>query len=148
MLHLQVTVEIRPARSDAHPPLRVGECAVMAITGAHVLLYTSEPDAVRGIFRDVLGWDHVDAGEGWLIFALPPAELGVHPSEGPTFERGVRHQLSLMCDDIATTVADLRARGIEVRGEAEDEGYGIFVPLDLPGGLEVLLYEPKHPTAI
>ncbi|MGH9216475.1 MAG: hypothetical protein ACRDZS_09485, partial [Acidimicrobiales bacterium] len=68
--------------------------AVMAITGTHALLYTSEPEAVRGLFRDVFGWKHVDAGEGWLIFALPPAELGIHPAEGPTFQSSVRHQLS------------------------------------------------------
>jgi catechol 2,3-dioxygenase-like lactoylglutathione lyase family enzyme len=120
----------------------------MGITGAHVLLYTSEPDAVRGIFRDVLGWDHVDAGEGWLIFALPPAELGVHPGEGPTFDSGVRHQLALMCDDIAATVDELRGRGVEVRGEPQDEGWGVTTTVVLPGGLDVMLYEPRHPTAI
>ena len=120
----------------------------MAIIGVHALLYTSEPEAVRGILRDVFGWTHVDAGEGWLIFGLPPAELGVHPAEGPTFESGVRHQLTLMCDDIAATVEDLRSRGIEVRGDPLDEGYGITTTVILPGQLEVLLYEPRHPTAI
>ncbi len=120
----------------------------MAITGVHALLYTPEPEAVRTILRDVFGWKHVDAGEGWLIFALPPAELGVHPSEGPTFESGVRHQIALMCDDIAATVADLRGRGIEVRGEPVDEGFGITTTVVLPGELEVMLYEPRHPTAI
>lgn len=113
-----------------------------------MLLYTSEPEAVRAIFRDVFGWGHVDAGEGWLIFALPPAELGVHPGEGPTFESGVRHQLSLMCDDIGVTVAELRAKGLEIPGEPQDEGYGIFTTIALPGGLDVMLYEPRHPTAI
>jgi catechol 2,3-dioxygenase-like lactoylglutathione lyase family enzyme len=120
----------------------------MGITGAHVLLYTSEPEAVRDAFRDVLGWRHVDAGEGWLIFALPPAELGVHPGEGPTFESGVRHQLSLMCDDLAATAEELRSKGLEIRGEPEDEGWGITTTLVLPGGLDVMLYEPRHPTAI
>jgi catechol 2,3-dioxygenase-like lactoylglutathione lyase family enzyme len=120
----------------------------MSVIGAHVLLYTSEPEAVRGIFRDVFGWRHVDAGDGWLIFALPPAELGVHPAEGPTYASGTRHQLTLMCDDIAATVRDLRAKGIEVRSDPEDEGWGIAVMIGLPGGLEVLLYEPRHPTAI
>src|SRR5215210_4043321 len=86
----------------------------MAITGAHVLLYTSEPDRLRATLRDVFGWKHVDAGDGWLIFALPPAELGVHPAEGPTWASGVRHQFSLMCDNIGTTVRDLRAKGIDV----------------------------------
>jgi len=120
----------------------------MTITGTHVLLYTSEPEAVRAILRDVFGWEHVDNGNGWLIFALPPAELGVHPGEGPTFDAGVRHQLSLMCDDIVATVADLRARGIEIADEPVDEGYGITTTMTLPGGVEVVLYEPRHKTAI
>ena len=115
----------------------------MAIVGAHVLLYTSEPEAVRSIFRDVFGWKHVDAGEGWLIFALPPAELGVHPDEYV-----VRRDLSLMCDDIHATMIELRSRGIEFRAEPEDEGFGIGVTMLLPGGTELLLYEPRHETAI
>lgn len=94
----------------------------MAINGVHVLLYTSEPVALRAMLRDVFGWRHVDAGEGWLIFALPPAELGVHPAEGPTHESGVRHQLTLMCDDIKATIVELRAKGVDVEGEPDDEG--------------------------
>jgi hypothetical protein len=83
-----------------------------------------------------------------LIFALPPAELGVHPAEGPTYESGVRHQLTFMCDDMQATIRELRAKGIEVKGEPEDEGFGITVMLALPGGVEVMLYEPRHPVAI
>jgi hypothetical protein len=120
----------------------------MAIIGSHALLYSTEPDALRAVLRDVFGFKHVDAGGGWLIFALPPAELGVHPPEGPTWESGVRHQLSFMCDDIHATVRDLRAKGVHVRGEPSDEGYGITVMLALPGGVEVMLYEPRHPVAI
>ncbi|HVS14456.1 MAG TPA: VOC family protein [Thermoanaerobaculia bacterium] len=120
----------------------------MAITGAHVLLYSSQPEALRATLRDVFGWRHVDAGDGWLIFALPPAELGVHPAEGPTYAAGTRHQLTLMCDDVAATVAELRAKGIEVAGEPEDEGWGVSVMLRLPGEVEVLLYQPRHTTAI
>lgn len=120
----------------------------MAITGAHALLYTAEPEAVRDIFRDVFGFKHVDLGDGWLVFALPPAELGIHPAEGPTYERGVRHQLTLMCDEIASTVEELRGKGVDVRGEPEDEGWGITTTLALPGGVDVMLYEPRHPTAI
>jgi len=139
--------EIR--RDHKAPPVLTGwQDSGMAITGVHALLYTPEPEAVRTILRDGFGWKHVDAGAGWLIFALPPAELGVHPSEGPTFESGVRHQITLMCDDIAATVADLRGRGIEVRGEPVDEGFGITTTIVLPGELEVMLYEPRHPTAI
>ncbi len=120
----------------------------MGITGVHGLLYTSEPDAVRTVFRDVFGWRHVDAGGGWLIFALPPAELGVHPAEGPTYEGGTRHQLSLMCDDIGATIAELQEKGVEVRGEPADEGWGITTTLVLPGGLEIMLYQPRHTTAL
>lgn len=120
----------------------------MTIIGAHVLLYTRDAEALRATLRDVFGWKHVDAGEGWLIFALPPAELGVHPAEGPTFESGVRHQFTLMCDDIEATIRELEAKGIQVDGEPEDEGYGITVMLTLPGDVRVMLYEPRHPVAI
>lgn len=115
----------------------------MAIVGAHVLLYTPEAEALRALIRDVLGWRHVDAGEGWLIFALPPAELGVHPTDGPT-----KHELSLMCDDIDGTISELGGHGVEVRGEPKEMGFGIGTTIVLPGGVEVLLYEPRHTTAI
>jgi glyoxalase/bleomycin resistance protein/dioxygenase superfamily protein len=115
----------------------------MAITGAHMILYTPEPDALRAVLRDALGWEHVDAGDGWLIFALPPAELGVHPSEGST-----DHELLLMCDDVASTAAELRAKGVEVRGEPEDRGFGIVTSVVLPGGVEILLYEPRHDSPL
>jgi catechol 2,3-dioxygenase-like lactoylglutathione lyase family enzyme len=110
------------------------------ITGAHVILFTPDAEAVREVFRDALGWNHVDAGDGWLIFALPPAELAVHPSEGET-----QHELYFLCDDVTATVAELRAKGIEVRGEPEDRGWGIATAIVLPGGVEVGLYEPRHP---
>jgi hypothetical protein len=111
------------------------------ITGAHVLLYTSEAEALRAALRDALGWEHVDAGDGWLIFALPPAELGVHPSNGET-----THELSLMCDDIEATVAELRSRQVEFIRDVSDQGWGLLSALKLPGGGELGLYEPKHPT--
>ena len=119
----------------------------MAITGVHGLLYTSEPEAVRAICRDVFGWKFVDAGEGWLIFALPPAELGVHPSEGSTFDEGAGHQLSLMCDDITETIEELRGKGLEV-GEPQNAGFGVIAMIALPGGLEMMLYQPRHKTAV
>ena len=114
----------------------------MAVTGVHGLVYTSEPERVRAIFRDAFGWEHVDAGDGWLIFALPPAELGVHPGDSP------RHELSLMCDDLAATMAELRAKGIEFEREPSEAGYGLTVTMLLPGGLEMQLYQPHHPMAI
>ena len=120
----------------------------MAIIGTHALLYTTEPDAVRAIFRDVLGFDFVDTGHDWLIFALPRAELGIHPGEGPTFDAGVRHQLSFMCDDLDATIEALRAKGIEIQGEPQNEGWGITTTMVLPGGLDVMLYQPRHPLAI
>jgi hypothetical protein len=112
------------------------------ITGAHILLYTPEAEALRGVLRDVMGWSYVDAHDGWLIFALPPAELAAHPGDSP------RHELSLMCDDIHATVADLREKGIEIRGEPEAAGFGVQVTMVLPGGVEVMLYQPRHATAI
>ena len=114
----------------------------MAITGAHVLLYSPEAEALRAVLRDVIGWRSVDAHDGWLIFALPPAELAVHPADSP------RHELSLMCDDITATVARLQGNGIEFRGEPEAMGWGVGTTMLLPGGVEVLLYQPRHPTAI
>jgi hypothetical protein len=113
----------------------------MGIVGAHVLLYSSEAEALRGVLRDVMGWGHVEAGGGWLIFALPPAEVAVHPADAPS------HELSLMCDDIGATMADLVSRGIEFRGDPEDHGWGIATTMVLPGGVEVMLYEPRHPVA-
>jgi hypothetical protein len=115
----------------------------LPITGAHALLYTPEAEQLRATLRDVLGWTHVDAGHGWLIFALPPAELGVHPSDGST-----HHQLALICDDVRATVAELSGKGIEFQGEPAELDFGIGVTMLLPGGVEVLLYEPRHPTAI
>jgi Glyoxalase/Bleomycin resistance protein/Dioxygenase superfamily len=120
----------------------------MAIIGAHVLLYSTEPEALRATLRDVFGWTHVDAGGGWLIFALPAAEVGVHPADEPASESGFRHALTLMCDDITATIRELRAKGIEFDGEPVDEGYGIMITMNLPGGVQMLLYEPRHPLAI
>jgi hypothetical protein len=120
----------------------------MAIIGAHMLLYTPEAEALRATLRDVFGFVCVDSGDGWLIFALPPSELGVHPAEGPNYEAGARHQISFMCDNIEATVAELRSKGIRIDGDPEDEGWGIAVTMILPGGVEVLLYEPRHKMAI
>ena len=115
----------------------------MPVVGVHGLFYTSEPKALRAVLRDVFGWDHVDAHGGWLIFALPPAELGVHPADAP------RHELTFMCRDIQATVAELRERGVEVLGEPEDLGFGgVGTRIVLPGGVEVLVYEATHPSPL
>jgi hypothetical protein len=120
----------------------------MAIIGTHMLLYSSQADALRIMLRDAFGFKSVDAGGGWLIFALPPSELAAHPAEGPTYESGIRHQITFMCDDIRATIADLRRRGVQIDREPEDEGYGVTVMMTLPGGVQVMLYEPRHAMAI
>ena len=114
----------------------------MAIIGTHALLYTSEPDALRACLRDVFGWPHVDAGDGWLIFSLPPAEMGIHPADAP------QHQLSFICDDIGATKAELVGKGITFDGEPTNMGFGTGATMVLPGNVKVLLYEPRHPPAI
>jgi hypothetical protein len=120
----------------------------MPIIGAHALFYSSEADATRAMLRDVFGFNHVDAGGGWLIFTLPPAELGIHPLDGSPGADGSPHKVSFMCDDVQKTAGELRQKGVSVRGEPKDEGFGITVMLDLPGGTEVMLYQPRHPVAI
>jgi predicted enzyme related to lactoylglutathione lyase len=112
-----------------------------------MLFYTPEPEALRAVLRDVFNFTHVDAGDGWLIFGLPPAELGVHPAEGAGAE-ATQHRISFMCDDIHDTVKELRAKGLTVNGEPEDHGYGIVVMATLPGGVEVQVYQPRHALAI
>jgi hypothetical protein len=119
----------------------------MAINGTHMLFYTSEAEKLRAMLRDVFGFKHVDAGGGWLIFRLPPSEIGVHPAEGPTYDSGVRHQISFMCDDIHKTIAELSAKGVEVVGPTSTESYGITTNLRLPGGCDVMLYQPLHKIA-
>ena len=115
------------------------------ILGAHVLLYSKDADKIRAFFRDTIGWPHVDAGEGWLIYGLPPAEFGIHP-ESPGDDNGT--ELHLMCDDIAKTMADLAKKGVEFGGPVVDQGYGLVSSIKLPDGSTMGLYQPKHPTAI
>ncbi len=112
------------------------------ITGVHAIVYSEGAEKVREFFRDVLEWPSVDAGGGWLIFALPPAELAVHPIEGRS-----RHELYLMCDDINTTVAELKDKGLEFTEPVSDQGWGLLTAFELPGGGSLGLYEPRHPTA-
>jgi catechol 2,3-dioxygenase-like lactoylglutathione lyase family enzyme len=111
------------------------------ITGAHAIIFSSDAEGVRAFFRDVLGFPSVDAGNGWLIFALPPAELAAHPTE----ETG-HHELYLMCDDVHATVDELTSKGVEFSRPVSDEDFGLMTSIKLPGGGELGLYEPRHPT--
>jgi predicted enzyme related to lactoylglutathione lyase len=109
------------------------------ITGVHAVVFTTDADTDRAFFRDVLEFASVDAGDGWLIFALPPAELAAHPAEA-----NGRHELYLMCDDVDATVAELSARGAVIAGTVKDEGFGLVTAIRLPGGGKLGLYEPRH----
>jgi hypothetical protein len=113
------------------------------IIGAHTILYSKKADEVRTFFRDVLRYPFVDAGHGWLIFALPPAELAVHPAEDEQY-----HELYLMCDDIEKTMLDLKSRGVEFIRAVQEARFGKVTAMKLPGGLELGLYQPHHPTAL
>jgi catechol 2,3-dioxygenase-like lactoylglutathione lyase family enzyme len=113
------------------------------ITGAHAIVFSRDAEQTRAFFRDTLGLASVDAGGGWLIFALPPAELAAHPTDGEP-----RHELYLMCDDVHVTVADLRARGIEVGAEITEERWGLTTTFEVPGAGRMGLYQPKHPIPV
>jgi hypothetical protein len=112
------------------------------ISGTHVILYSADADADRVFIQDVLGFPHVDAGGGWLIFKLPPAEVAVHPTDGPP-----THELYLMCDDVNGLLADLAAKGVEVSKPVSDQGWGLLAAVRLPSGADLGVYEPRHPVA-
>jgi catechol 2,3-dioxygenase-like lactoylglutathione lyase family enzyme len=112
------------------------------INGSHVILFSNDPDADRTFFADVLDFPHVDAGGGWLIFALPPAEAALHPAEG-----AASHELYFMCDDIDATIEELRAKGVEFTAGISEERWGRLTRFRLPGGSEVGMYEPRHTRA-
>ena len=113
------------------------------ITAVHTILYSQDAEADRAFLRDVLGLPSVDAGRGWLIFKAPPGELAVHPTEGMN-----RHELYLMCDDLDATVAELRAKGADIGDDVSDERWGRLTAIKLPGGGEIGLYEPRHPSPL
>ena len=113
------------------------------ITGIHAIVFSAEAEKVRDFFADVLGMSSVDAGGGWPIFALPPAELAVHPAVGDS-----RQQLYLMCDDIEATLGELRAKGAEVATGVSDQGWGLMAAIRLPDGSELPVYEPRHPSPL
>jgi len=115
----------------------------VTVTGAHLMAFSTDAEATRAFFRDALELDSVDAGGGWLIFALPPAELGVHPADGPP-----HHALFLMCDDLEATLAGLRAKGVALARGPAAKGFGRVAYLDVPGLGELGIYQPSHPTAV
>ena len=108
------------------------------IKGLHALLYTPKPQELRAFIRDKLGFPSTDVGEGWLIFDMPEAELGCHPSDR------VSHSISFYCDDIHKTVEELKSRGVEFTTGISDEGFGMVTRFQMPGDVEVQLYQPKY----
>ena len=113
------------------------------INGVQAIVFSPQAEQVRAFFADVLGLSSVDAGRGWLVFALPPAELAVHPADGDP-----RHELYLMCDDIEATLAELRGKGVEVARDVADQGWGLLAAIRLPDGGELPIYEPRHPSPL
>jgi len=113
------------------------------VRGVHAIVYSRDADADRAFFRDVLGWPYVDAHGGWLIFAQPPAELAVHPTE----DAG-HHELFLMCDDVRATAEELARKGVALSRPISEQGFGLLTSIRLPGGGELGLYEPRHPSPL
>jgi len=109
------------------------------ITGVHAVIFSEDVERDRAFFRDALEFPCDDAGDGWLIFALPPAELAAHPAE-----EGGQHKLYLMCNDVHATLAELKAKGVDISQPVSDESWGLVTAIRLPGGAELGLYEPKH----
>jgi catechol 2,3-dioxygenase-like lactoylglutathione lyase family enzyme len=122
-------------------------------TAIHLLIYSDDPEATRAFFRDLLGWPYVEEEDvpGWLIFKTGPSELGVHPTsymhEGKAYSHPRHHSVSLMCDDIEATRAELERKGAEFTGAVEDMGFGLAAMLRVPGTDDIMLYEPRHPEA-
>jgi catechol 2,3-dioxygenase-like lactoylglutathione lyase family enzyme len=108
------------------------------IKGLHAMFYSPKAEELRAFMRDKLGLPHTDVGEGWLIFDVPEADIGCHPSDRAF------HEMSFYCDDIEATVAQLRAKGVEFASEITDEGWGLATRMLLPGDTEVMLYQPKY----
>jgi catechol 2,3-dioxygenase-like lactoylglutathione lyase family enzyme len=123
------------------------------ITSVHLLIYSDDPEATRSFLRDVLGWPFVEEpnNPGWLIFKSGSSELGVHPThqtyQGQIYDSPRHHEISLMCDDLARTMAELESKGAEFTGSVDEHEYGNTVMLRVPGADDIMLYEPRHPTA-
>lgn len=114
------------------------------ITGVHTMFYSSHPEALRAFIRDKLGFHGTDVGEGWLIFDLPEADMGCHPSSADDGKPSGTHDISFYCDDIERTVADLKSRGVEFTDPISDQGYGLVTHFKMPGDINVQLYEPRY----
>jgi catechol 2,3-dioxygenase-like lactoylglutathione lyase family enzyme len=114
------------------------------IKGVHTMFYSSDAAALRAFIRDKLGFPHVDVGDGWLIFKVPEADMGVHPSDSKDGAKPGTHDISFYCEDIKQTVADLKSKGVEFTQDIADQGYGFVTYFKMPGGVEVQLYEPKY----
>ena len=114
------------------------------ITGVHAIIYAKQAEAVRAFLRDTLGYKSVDAGRGWLIFKLPPAEVAVHPAE----DDEDKHELYLMCDDLDAALAELKAKGVEAAGPIHEAPWGRVTSIRIAEGTDLGLYQPKHPLAI
>jgi catechol 2,3-dioxygenase-like lactoylglutathione lyase family enzyme len=120
----------------------------VVIAGVHALIFADDAPATRAFFRDVLGFSFVDNGDGWLIFALPPTELGIHPGPGWSGQVG-QHELFLMCHDIERTVDELKAKGVEFEAPISEEDFGLLATLKVPGGAGTIgLYQPKHASPL
>jgi len=120
------------------------------INGSHAIIYAHDAEATRAFFRDVLEFPFVDAHDGWLIFKVPPAELGIHPTGDGGPDSGPQtgqHELYLMCDDIEETVANLKSKGVEFTAPIEGQGFGLLTRFRIPGGGQMGLYQPRHQTA-
>lgn len=124
------------------------------ITAVHTLIYSDDPEATRAFLRDVLGWPSAqdpDVSPPWPIFKTGPSEMGVHPTSGGegdnAYQSPRHHSISLMCDDVAATKAELEARGAVFTSEIVDYGFGLAANLELPGAGDIMLYQPRHPTA-
>ncbi len=114
------------------------------IRGVHTMFYSSKADELRAFIRDKLGFKATDVGEGWLIFDLPEADMGCHPAGSDDGKPSGTHDISFYCDDIATTVAELKDRGVEFTDEVQDQGFGLVTHFRMPGDFQVQLYQPHY----
>ena len=114
------------------------------IKGVHTMLYSSDPEGLRAFLRDKLGFKATDIGDGWLIFDVPEADMGVHPADQANGAPSGTHNISFYCENIEQTVKVLEKKGVRFKGEIEDHGYGLVTFFEAPGGFDIQLYEPRY----